>query len=66
MRWVALLGLLVGMGLTVGCATLAKTDKEVVNTFAQTCETDMLMMSHSWNYFWLADRQMRLSEWHMR
>jgi hypothetical protein len=66
MRLIALLAVAAALMLTSGCATPTKSGKEVARTYQQGFETDMLIMSESWNRLWLADRQYRLSRWHMR
>jgi hypothetical protein len=66
MRTWVLLGLLLGLIVAAGCATLVKTPAEVESTYRQALDMDMRQMSSDWNVLWLADRQYRLTRWHTR
>jgi len=57
---------LLSLGLLAGCATLTQSGDEVRRTYGQVASTDMRQLSADWNYFWLMDRQSRLSEWYLR
>lgn len=66
MRIAILLGLLLGLGLTAGCATVAKTPEENWATYRQIADLDTRQIADDWNLIWLADRQTRLTKWHVR
>jgi hypothetical protein len=61
-----LLGLLLGLVVTAGCATMVKTPAEVESTYRQVLDTDLRQLSEDWNVLWLADRQYRLTRWYTR
>ncbi len=60
------LGLLVGLGMLAGCATVSKTPEENLTTQRQIAELDLRQVADDWNLIWLADRQSRLTRWHTR
>jgi hypothetical protein len=66
MRLLATIGLVVGLALVTGCATVDKTGPEVVNTWNESLAMDAKQMSHDVNVFFLADRPSRLTEWYTR
>ena len=66
MRYLVLFGLLAGLAVTTGCATVVKSPAEVRNTYKQVIDMDLRQMSHDWNYLWLMDRQYRLTRYYLR
>lgn len=66
MRIWLLLGLLAGLALSAGCATVTKTPEENVANVRSVLELDMRQIGDDWNLIWLADRQGRLTRWHTR
>jgi len=66
MRMWLLLGLLAGLALAAGCATVTMSGKESVANTRSVLELDMREMADDWNMIWLADRQNRLTRWHTR
>ncbi len=66
MRIWLLLGLLAGLALAAGCATVTKTAQENNANVRSVLELDMREMADDWNMIWMADRQGRLTRWHMR
>jgi len=64
-KWL-LLGLLAGLGLTVGCKTVAKTAEENRATQRQMVMWYERQIGDDWNLIWLTDRQGRLTKWQMR
>ena len=64
-KWLVL-GLLAGLSLAAGCATVTKTAAENRATHRQIVELDMREIGDDWNLIWMADRQCRLSRWHTR
>lgn len=64
-KWM-LIGLLAGVALTTGCATVSKTPAENLNNTRSIVELDMREMADDWNLIWLTDRQSRLTRWHTR
>lgn len=64
-KWL-LLGLLAGLALTTGCATVTKTGAENRATHRQIVELDARQIADDWNLIWMADRQCRLTRWHTR
>ena len=66
MRMWPLLGLLAGLALATGCATVTKSPEENVANVRSVLELDMREMADDWNMIWLADRQNRLTRWHTR
>jgi len=66
MRTWILLGLLAGVALVAGCATVAKTPEENWATYRQIADLDTREIGDDWNLIWLADRQTRLTKWHVR
>ena len=65
-NWLLLLGLLAGLALVTGCATVTKTSQENVNTYRSIAELDMQEIGDDWNLIWMADHQTRLTKWHTR
>jgi len=66
MRKLAFLGLLVGIGAMFGCEGVVKNFDERMNTYGQVLDMDTRQMVDDWDYFWLADRQYRLTRWYTR
>jgi hypothetical protein len=66
MRMWLLLGLLAGLALATGCATVTKTPEENRASVRSILELDMREIGDDWNMIWLADRQDRLTRWHTR
>jgi len=66
MRMWLLLGLLAGVALSAGCATVTKTPEENRASIRSALELDMRQIGDDWNLIWLADRQGRLTRWHTR
>jgi hypothetical protein len=66
MRMWLLLGLLAGLALATGCATVTRTPEENSANVRSVLELDMREMADDWNLIWLADRQGRLTRWHTR
>lgn len=66
MRMWLLLGLLSGLAVAAGCATVTKTPGENLAHVRSVLELDMLQIGDDWNLIWLADRQGRLTRWHTR
>lgn len=64
-KWM-LIGLLAAVGLTTGCATVAKSPEENLNNTRAVVELDLRQMADDWNLVWLTDRQCRLTRWHTR
>jgi hypothetical protein len=64
-KWL-LLGLLAGLAVTAGCATVTKTAEENRATQRQVAAFDLRQMGDDWNLLWMADRQSRLTRWHTR
>ena len=63
MRNWLLLGLLAGLALVTGCATVTKTPQENLNTYRSIAELDALEIADDWNLIWLGDHQTRLTKW---
>jgi len=66
MRKSLFLGLLVGLALASGCATVTKTPAQNLADYRSIAEFDMRAMGDDWNALWLMDRQSRLTKWHTR
>jgi hypothetical protein len=66
MRNWLLIGLLGGLALTTGCATVTKTPEENLANTRAVVELDMRQIGDDWNLIWLSDRQSRLTKWHTR
>lgn len=66
MRMWLLLGLLAGLALATGCATVTMSAQENRASVRSVLELDMREMADDWNMIWLADRQNRLTRWHTR
>ena len=66
MRFLAAIGVALGLALVSGCATVDKTGPEVVNTWRESLDMDAKQMSHDVNVLFLADRPGRLTEWYTR
>lgn len=66
MRTRLLIGLLVGLALVMGCATVTRTRAENLANTRAIVELNMLQMGDDWNLIWLTDRQSRLTKWHTR
>ncbi len=64
-KWL-LLGILVGLVSTSGCATVAKTKDENMMAWKQTAEFDLRQIGDDVNLILLTDRQSRLTKWHTR
>ena len=64
-KWL-LVGLLAGLALVTGCATVTKTSKENLNTYRSIAELDVREIGDDWNLIWLVDHQTRLTKWHTR
>ncbi|MFO0840404.1 MAG: hypothetical protein U1D55_18000 [Phycisphaerae bacterium] len=62
--WVT--GLILGLLSLNGCNTPTKTFAERVNTYNEVMESDFEQLADDWDLIWLADRQYRLSRWHVR
>ncbi len=66
MRNWLLLGLLAGVGLTAGCATVTQTPKENYLSQRQIAELEFREIADDWNMIWMVDRQNRLTKWRTR
>ena len=66
MRKCVILGVLAGLLLTAGCATLTQTADENYYTYERVLDNDMRQLSDDWAKFWLADRSYRLTDWVQR
>ncbi len=66
MRKSLFLGLLVGLALASGCATVTKTPAQNRADYRSIVEFDMRAIGDDWNSLWLMDRQTRLTRWHTR
>ena len=66
MRNWLLLGLLAGLALTVGCATVTMTREENLASQRQIANLDMRQMADDCNLIWLVDRQPRMTKWQTR
>ncbi|HQL53669.1 MAG: hypothetical protein KA383_11740 [Phycisphaerae bacterium] len=66
MRTLMLFGLLAGLGLLAGCATVTKTPAENWAHTRANIELDMLQIADDWNLIWLNTHQTRLTRWHTR
>jgi hypothetical protein len=66
MRMWLLLGLLAGLALATGCATVTRSPEENTANVRSVLELDMREMADDWNMIWLADRQNRLTRWNTR
>ncbi len=64
-KWL-LLSILASAALVAGCATVAKTEEDNMNTWKQIADLDERQIGDDWNLIWLSDRQGRLSRFHMR
>ncbi len=49
-----------------GCNSPTKTYAERLNTYEQVMDTDFQQLADDWDLLWLANRQYRLSKWHLR
>ena len=59
-KWL-LLSILASAALVAGCATVAKTEEDNMNTWKQIADLDERQIGDDWNLIWLSDRQGRLS-----
>jgi hypothetical protein len=66
MRMWLLLGLLAGLAVATGCATVTMSPQENRANVRSVLELDMREMADDWNMIWMADRQTRLTRWHTR
>ena len=66
MRALLLLGLIVGLAATAGCATMTQSAAEVRTTYGRAWEYEFRQMADDWNYAWHVDRPSRLTRWQMR
>jgi hypothetical protein len=61
---------LAAMGLALclssGCSGMVKTPEDRANTYSEVADTDARQLTDDWDLFWLADRQYRLSKWHLK
>lgn len=64
-KWL-LFGLLAGLAVTSGCATVTKTPAENAAAWRQNIEHDARQIGDDWNLIWLTDHQGRLTKWHTR
>lgn len=63
MRALLILGLVLGLGVLAGCATMTQSPAEVRNTYKRAWEYDLLQLSEDWNHMWLLERPSRLTRW---
>lgn len=66
MRALVILGLLLGLALVTGCATMTQTPSQVASTYGRVFEYDFREMPDDWNFIWMVDRPSRLTRWQMR
>jgi hypothetical protein len=65
-RILLLAATLTALAAAGGCATVTKTPEEVGAMYKHILDIDSRQMADDWNYLWLADRQYRMTRWHMR
>lgn len=66
MRVLVILGLLAGLTLLAGCATLTQSSADVRNTYVRVWDYELHQLADDWNHMWLLDRPSRLTRWQMR
>lgn len=66
MRLFAFLGVLTAVAASLGCNGVVKNYDERMNTYGRVLDMDTRQLVDDWDYFWLADRQYRLTKWHTR
>lgn len=65
-RLCCLVVLITPLVVLTGCQGVVKSKEEVRATYDRVLDMDMRQMSDDWNLLWLADRQYRLTKWHLR
>jgi hypothetical protein len=63
MRICLLIGLLVGLLATAGCATVTKSAADNQASQRQIMELEMRQIADDHNLIWMTDRQNRLTRW---
>jgi hypothetical protein len=66
MRGFLLLGLLAGLSLLTGCATLTRSADDVAAGYRRQLTYEMRMLADDTNFALLSDRPSRLTRWHLR
>lgn len=66
MRTLIFLAALTILAGVTGCNGMVDTWQERQNTYAQAFDTDMRQIADDWDLLWLADRQYRLTRWHIK
>lgn len=66
MRAVLMLGLIVGLLVCTGCATMTQTPAEVRADYGKNLEYSMRQLADDCNYVLMLDRPTRLSRWLIR
>jgi hypothetical protein len=64
-KWL-FLGLLAGLSLAAGCATVTQTPAQNRATTAQIWELELREMADDWNLMWMTNRPNRLTRWQTR
>ena len=63
MRVILILGLLIGLCLTTGCANMTQSGADVRASYVRSFKYDLLQMADDFNYMMMLDRPTRLSKW---
>ncbi len=66
MRKFWMLGLISGLVVLAGCATVANTGAENRAMQRYTIELEMRQLADDWNLIWMTDRPSRLTRWQTR
>ena len=66
MRALLILGLLAGLLMLTGCATMTQSSADVRHTYSRVWDYELHQMSDDWNLMWMLDRPSRLTRWQMR
>lgn len=64
-KWL-FLGLLAGLSLAAGCATVNMTAEENRASTAQIWEFETRQLADDWNLIWMTGRASRLTKWQTR
>jgi hypothetical protein len=55
-----------GILMLAGCHGMVDTYEERENRYAEILDRDLRQFADDWDAVWLADRQYRLTRWHVR
>ena len=65
-KWMLYAIVAVGAAASSGCHGVVKTWDDRKYTYEQILDMDTRQIADDWDKIWLADRQYRLTRWHIR